>query len=531
MTTQHSIVFGKLRSFLWPIRQQEIKKFFPLFLLYTLICFNYSLLKAAKDALIITAPGSGAAAIPFIKVWVIVPVAILVLYLLTQLFHRFSQEKVFYIMIGGFLAFFLSFALILYPLRHLIHPYHLADRLQEFLPVGFSGLVAIFRNWSFVLFYVMADLWSSVIMSVLFWGFASGVVDIEDAKRFYGILGVGANIGTILAGQISVILSGNFLRTSSIFGEDCWGQSLSLMTAVVLVVGGMTIVLFRWYHVKVIYQDSELKSSFAHHKNKSVKTKLRKNFSLLKRSKYLVSLSVLVISFNIVMNMIEIIWKDRIKMLYPHPNDFNGYMGKVLMATGILSTLIGFFVCGNMIRRLKWTLSALITPVTILITGSLFFGMIFLQDIGYLSTQIIIFGFSPLMLEVLFGTIQNILSRTCKFTLFDATKEMAFIPLNIRARMKGKAAIDGLGSRLGKSGGSVIHQGFLMVFGTLSLATPFVVVFVSVVISVWGVSIYSLGRRFEMLTSQKGTLEIDDLGRESAIFQTQRGKGAHTTVS
>ena len=92
-----SAEFGKFRSFFWPIHRFEMKRFFPLFIIYSLICFNYSILKAAKDALVITAPGSGAEAIPFIKVWFILPMAIFVTFLFTRLFNRFSQEKVFYL--------------------------------------------------------------------------------------------------------------------------------------------------------------------------------------------------------------------------------------------------------------------------------------------------------------------------------------------------------------------------------------------------------------------------------------------------
>ena len=35
--------------------------------------------------------------------------------------------------------------------------------------------IAILRNWSFCLFYVMAELWGSVVVSLLFWGFANQV--------------------------------------------------------------------------------------------------------------------------------------------------------------------------------------------------------------------------------------------------------------------------------------------------------------------------------------------------------------------
>ena len=53
------------------------------------------------------------------------------------------------------------------------HRAALADRLYASMGVRFAGPIAIVRNWSFCLFYVMAELWGSVVVSLLFWGFAN----------------------------------------------------------------------------------------------------------------------------------------------------------------------------------------------------------------------------------------------------------------------------------------------------------------------------------------------------------------------
>ncbi len=522
MTTT-SAKFGRVRKFFWPIHASEVKKFVPLLVIYALICLNYCILKAAKDSLVITAPGAGAEAIPFIKVWVILPMALLVMYLFTRLFNRFSQEKLFYIMIGSFLAFFLLFALVLYPARDIIHPYKMADKLQAILPTGFRGCIAIIRYWSYVLFYVMAELWGTAIMTVLFWSFANEITTVNDAKRFYGILGIGANIATFFSGQIVILLSGEFFDLSYIFGADRWGQYLGLVTTVVMVGGLMTMGLFRWYHQKVMNKDPALKEmrTISDKKRKSVKMGMRQNFALLGKSKYLLCIAVLVLAFNISINMIEIIWKDQIRALFPNPIDFSAYMGKALSATGILSTFIGFFLCGSMIRKLGWTVSALITPVALLVSGLLFFGVILMKDHGFISPTATILGMTPLALGVLFGTIQNVLSRSFKYTLFDSTKEISFIPLSSESKLKGKAAIDGIGSRLGKSGGSTIYGILIMTFGNVSLSTPFAGVFLLLIGVGWIAAIRSLGRQFHKLTTQHEKLDIDDSSSAPALEKPQ----------
>jgi hypothetical protein len=49
------------------------------------------------------------------------------------------------------------------------------EQLLESAGERFAGPIAILRNWSYCLFYVMAELWGSVVVSVLFWGFANQV--------------------------------------------------------------------------------------------------------------------------------------------------------------------------------------------------------------------------------------------------------------------------------------------------------------------------------------------------------------------
>src|SRR5271163_2474593 len=105
--------FGKWRSFFWPIHTWELKKFVPMALMFFFINFNYTILRDTKDALIVTAPGSGAEAIPFLKLWGVLPFAILFMLLYSKLSNVFSKPKLFYTMISIFMTFFAFFALVL----------------------------------------------------------------------------------------------------------------------------------------------------------------------------------------------------------------------------------------------------------------------------------------------------------------------------------------------------------------------------------------------------------------------------------
>ena len=500
--------FGKWRSFFWPIYRFELKKFLPVFGMFFLIVFNYNLLRTFKDSMVVTAPNSGAEAIPFIKVWAILPSAILLTFIFTRLANRFSREKVFYIMMFIFIIFFFLFTFVLYPLRDYLHPHELADKLQALLPAGFKGLIAIFRNWTFTLFYVMCELWSTAIMTVLFWGFMNEVTGVGEAKRFYGLLMIGGNASSILSGQISVWFSNITFNPYLPYGTTKWEQSVLFLNCTVIVCGILAVAFFRWLHTHVLNPE-EKAQKIPKPPEEKVKMSMRKNVAYLAKSKYLICIAMIVLTYNIAINLVEVVWKNQINSQYPYPSDFQSYMGSVTTVIGIVATFSAIFITGNVIRRFSWTTSAMIPAAITLITGLGFFTFVLFQHSG-LETLAAVAGFTPIAFGLLLGSLQNVFTRASKYTFFDATKEIAFIPLSNESKLKGKAAIDGVGSRLGKSGGSVIHQGLLLIFTTVSASTPFVAGIFLIVLLIWILSVVSLGKQFDQLVEAEGKLEIPE---------------------
>lgn len=481
-----------------------------MFFIFFLISFNYNALRAYKDSLVVTAPNSGAEAIPFIKVWAILPCALIITYLFTRLANRYSREKVFYIMMCLFLSFFFLFTFVLFPAQDYLHPNNFADKVQAFLPEGAKGLIAVFRNWTFTLFYVMSELWGTAILSLIFWGFANEVTTVQEARRYYGVLMVGANIAGIFSGQVSVYFAGDIFIPSLPYGQNAWDQSILFLNCSIIACGVITIGLFRWLNKNVIRH--EQRQEELPEKEEKVKMSLRKNFSYLANSKYLVCIAAIVLTYNVAINLIEVVWKNQIKQVYPNPSEYSAYMGEVMTLMAIIATLASIFITGNIMRRFSWTVSALIPPVLILVTGLAFFAFVLFHhsNVSWVGWVAGFFGSTPLLLSVSLGSLQNCISRACKYTLFDATKEMAFIPLSKESKLKGKAAIDGVGSRLGKSGGSVIHQGLLIFFSTVGASTPYVAIVFLGIVLVWILAVLSLGKQFDALVKHNSQLEVRD---------------------
>ena len=85
--------------------------------------------------------------------------------------------------------------------------------------------------------------------------------------------------------------------------------------------------------------------------------------------------------------------------------------------------------------------------------------------------------------------------------MFDATTQMAYIPLDDESKVKGKAAIDVLGSRLGKSGASFLQQGLILMFGNVLNAAPVVCTIYYAIAFFWLNSVQTLGGFYTEMTS------------------------------
>ena len=90
---------------------------------------------------------------------------------------------------------------------------------------------------------------------------------------------------------------------------------------------------------------------------------------------------------------------------------------------------------------------------------------------------------------------------------------MAYIPLGDELKVKGKAAVDVIGGRFGKSGGSIIQQVLLMsiaagVANGQEVIAPYLFGFIVVIITLWTVSIYKLNQKFTRLNNANISKDI-----------------------
>jgi ATP:ADP antiporter, AAA family len=59
----------------------------------------------------------------------------------------------------------------------------------------------VVEHWTFSIFFCIAELWGSVVISVLFWTLANELCSVTDAKTIYPLMGISANMALVVAGN------------------------------------------------------------------------------------------------------------------------------------------------------------------------------------------------------------------------------------------------------------------------------------------------------------------------------------------
>ena len=273
-----------------------------------------------------------------------------------------------------------------------------------------------------------------------------------------------------------------------------WQESLSYINLSVLFTGIVLSCAFFVLSEKIM--DAGTINSLIDKKNKK-KIKFIEGIKNVLRSKYIGLITLVVVCYGISINLVEGVWKAQAQILYTSPKDYARFMSNLQTYTG-LATMFSTLSGSYLLSKLSWKISALITPFIVLVTGGLFFLFsLYQSQISYL----IPLSFSPVFVAVFFGLLQNILSKSTKYAFFDATKEMAYIPLDGELKSKGKAAADVIGSRLGKSGGAFIQWIILaMIPGSTLLSISKFVFFIFIgIMFLWIFSTRKLSLEFSKL--------------------------------
>ncbi len=126
-------------------------------------------------------------------------------------------------LVSAFVLFFGVFAFLLYPNKEFLHPdYETIVALKAAYP-NFQHIFPVWGTWTYSLFYVLSELWGSVMIALLFWQFANEITRTTEAKRFYALFGLLANASLICSGFTVRYFSN--ISKSLPPAVDAWGVS------------------------------------------------------------------------------------------------------------------------------------------------------------------------------------------------------------------------------------------------------------------------------------------------------------------
>ncbi len=491
-STINKIRESKIRQFFWPIRSREFIKFFPMVGLLFLLMLSQNLLRIIKDSLVMTRVGPET--ISFIKLWIEMPLGFLFVLIYAKLCNKFTTEKVFQIIVLFFSTLFITFGFFIFPNYEALHPSEalIAEYILNF--PNFKWFFTIYGKWSFVLFYASVEMWPIIAITLLFWQLANKIIKLGEAVRFYPFFGVFSHAGLLFCGVIVPYFSDPNNAITKLFGSNSNSKTETLIKCIIFVVGiicSFILVLHKFIESKIV-KNSEIVNQ---ENNIPLKLNLKDSIKSIVKSKYLWLITLLALSYSMSINLMEGIWMSNIRDLYPRTEEFAYHYGNVLFFTGCFAILCDI-ICNYTIRRFGWFFSAVLTPVVTMISGSMFYVMVLSKD--HLSGFT---NFSPIYAIVYAGAFWHIVSKGVKYSLFDDTKEMLYIPLNNEMKTKGKAAVDVMGAKFGKSSGSILQFVIFSIFPSVKYndIAQYLLIFFVIICSIWIIAVKNLDKDYKKL--------------------------------
>ncbi|WPY00171.1 NTP/NDP exchange transporter Tlc4 [Candidatus Trichorickettsia mobilis] len=477
----------KFINYIWPINSAELPKFLSITLLMFCILCIQNLIRALKDSIVNTMIGPET--ISFLKFWGVMPAAFCFTIVYVKLVSSIKSEYIFYLIISLFLTFFALFAFYIFPNHQLLHLS--TDHAQQLISnyPNFKWFILLLSNWSFSLFYIIAELWPNVVFALLFWQFVNTITNVEESTRFYPLFG--------LLGQTGLYVSGQFLSNLADINQYFALQfnlsllldhvlSIQIILITVLILGIIALFIFWLLNHKILEASAVEQLKF---KPGKIQVGLRESLRMVLSSRYIMLITILLVCYGLAINLVEGPWKAMAAKVYTTPTEFASFVGGYLKYTGIFT--VGFVILGSsIVRTLGWYTAAIITPIMVLVTGLLFFTIANFQVAATLIVATFVFT-DPAVMAVTIGAIQNVLSKSSKYTLFDSTKEMSYVPLDDDLKTKGKAAADVIGTKIGKSTSALLQSLIFMILPTASyqsISIYLMMIFTMVcVLWIWGV--------------------------------------------
>lgn len=390
-----------LSSWFGDFSREELKKFLLLSFIFFFTIGVYWLIRVTKDSVFMTIVGADY--IPWAK-WLSLFMVVPLVMIYGLLVDKFPRHRVFYALCAIYGTLGLVFA---YFLNHPV--------------IGMANTQAdVWRliGWAY---YIFVESFGS-IMVALFWAFTADTTTPESAKRGYGLIAMGGQIGGIF-GPLVVER-----------------QSAQLGTALVIGMGALAIFMIAFMvrlFIGVIPADQLRGYQGKEEGVKAAKPKVSfgEGLSLMVSQPYLLGIFAVISIFEIVVTIFDFQFKVLASQAVTG-DELSRYLGGYGVMVNVVSFLCLLFGVNNISRKLGLTVSLTLLPIII-------------------ALATIILNIS-LSLTVAFWIM--VFSKALNYALNQPAKEQLYIPTSKDAKYKAKAWIEMFGSRSSKAFGSGINM-------------------------------------------------------------------------
>lgn len=426
--------------------------FLPATLLSVLLAGSSTLFHLARNALMGT--HLDALQVMALKTPMILPQIILVLTLLIVSKHK-PFEKVFRGTLVALTGIVSLLAGLMFFQDHL-QLQGMTETLGRFLP---EHMVHIYEphisNWPTSLFYIVSSLLSFNLFSVLIWGFINRLTNSSEGTKYYLPLAFVLGLAGTLATNLGLLL----------IGAASWPVMALAIPAIALMVCALMTFNWAWKRIP---------NDVIHPTEAAMNSQTRFPF---------LSGAYLLAGCVMVKNLLTIIFKSQLKTQLPSPAAYSEFMGHYSIAVGSSTIAISalWVVLGTwLLLRKGWRTTAICGSISILTGGLIFLGSSTASEsVSWLSQGI--------YTGALVGTTS---------ALFFPLVQMLYLYMPYQTRFRAKVATEMVALPLMKAVPSLITQGLVVVFMSISAITIYLKILVPILMVLLVLAIKRISSKF-----------------------------------
>lgn len=287
--------------------------------------------------------------------------------------------------------------------------------------LGFWWIFETEAGWAPVAFYV----WISIVFVLnvsQFWSYANHVFDARQAKRLFGVVGAGGLLGGVAGGQVTAIATR-------------WvGARFSLVVAAaILVATAALIYVIHAARGRGAAPDAGVAGM-------ARLDEARGGFKVIRESRHLRLVTATMIVTVVVAQIVDVQFSSAVERSTTTLEERAAVFGNFYSVMGISAFAFQFLFTARIHRLFGIGAALRVLPVTL--------------AAGTVGVLLAAAGFPALLLPAALGL--KVAENGIRYSLDQTTRELLFMPIPSRSRLKAKATIDVFVQRFGKGIAAVI---------------------------------------------------------------------------